>query len=634
MRPFIIVAFVLISALSSVHAQTIESLRAMSIDQLATLDVSSVTKTREALSDAPAAIYVITHDQILRSGAQSLPEILRLAPNLQVYQLSASQYVITARGFSGNPSDQAFANKLLVLIDGRSVYTPLYSGVYWDMQDVPPADIERIEVISGPGATLWGANAVNGVINIITRKAKDTQGGLLDIAAGNLFQAATLRYGGTVSDDLAYRFYVRDYSGDDTETPKGSNPRDHWNRPQGGFRFDWSPSGSDSVTLQGDDFAGYEADGTAPNTDISGRNLTAHWTHDFADGSSLQFLSYYDREARATENAPGSFFVDTYDIEAQHIFSPNDWNAISWGGGVRLTDYSIEGTPTLLFEPMSRSLNLADIFAQDSIAIEPTLTAILGLKIEDDPYSGATPLPSGRLSWKPTEDTLFWAAISRAVRSPTPFDTDVVEKSGSSVLLTGNNYFLDETLVAYELGTRIQPTENLSFSLSAYYNDYNDLRSIEITPITLFPITWGNKLQGSTYGVEAWGDYQIFPWWRLSASLNALREHFDFAAGSTGAALGVSQIGDDPHETATLRSRIDMLSNVNFDWDLRYVSKLPNPIVPAYVELNASIGWNVSQTVRLSLSGFNLLHARHQEFPASVADAVPRSFSVGLQWRF
>jgi iron complex outermembrane recepter protein len=634
MRRSLFVAFVLVSCVSGARAQTIESLRTLSIDQLANLDVSSVTKTTEVLSEAPAAVYVITHDEIVRSGAQTLPEILRLAPNLQVYQLSASSYTVTARGFSGNPADQAFSNKLLVLIDGRSVYTPLYSGVYWDMQDVPPSDIERIEVISGPGATLWGANAVNGVINIITRKAQDTQGGLVDISAGNLFQSATLRYGGTLDDDLAYRFYVRDYAGDDTETSTGANAHDHWNRPQGGFRFDWTPAGSDSVTVSGDDFAGYEAAPGAPNTDIAGRNLTAHWTHDFADGSSLQILSYYDREERSTANAAGSFFVDTYDLEAQHNFSPNAWNAISWGGGMRVSNYSIEGTPTLYFVPMSRSLDLADVFAQDSIAIDPSLTAVLGFKIEDDPYAGVAPLPSGRLSWKVADGALIWAAISRAVRSPTPFDTDVVEKVGSAVGLTGNPYFLDETLTAYELGTRVEPTERLSFSLSAYYNDYNDLRTVEITPVTVFPITWGNKLEGDTYGVEVWGNYQLYSWWRLSASVNELEEHFKFAPGSTSAILGVAQIGDDPHETATLRSSMDITADVNFDWDLRYVSKLPDPVVPAYVEMNASLGWNLSHAVRLSLSGFNLLHARHQEFPASVADAVPRSFSVGLQWRF
>ena len=634
MRSLLTVAFVLISALSAAQAQTIESLRAMSIDDLASLDVSSVTKSNVALSDAPAAIYVITHEQILRSGRQTLPEILRLAPNLQVYQLNASDYIVTARGFSGNSSDQAFSNKLLVLIDGRSVYTPLFSGVYWDMQDVLPADIKRIEVISGPGATLWGANAVNGVINIITRRAADTQGGLIDISAGNLEQSVGLRYGGTLGDDLAYRFYVRDYFGDDTVTATGANAHDHWSRPQGGFRFDWTPSGSDSVTLQGDDFAGSETNPGAPDNDIAGRNLTAHWAHDFADGSSLQFLTYYDREARLTEDNGGNFWVDTYDVEAQHNFAPNGWNAVNWGGGVRISDYNIHGTPALSFMPASRTLTLSDIFAQDAVTIDPSLTAIFGFKIEDDPFSGVTPLPSGRLSWKIDEQALLWAAVSRAVRSPTPFDQDVVEKAASTVLLTGDRLFEDETLTAYEIGTRIEPIERLSFSISAYYNSYDDLRSIELTPVTFFPIMWGNKLQGYTYGFESWGNYQLYPWWQLSASFTELREHFDFAPGASAASLGFAQIGDDPHQTASLRSAMDITSDVNFDWDLRYVSKLPNPVVPAYVEMNASVGWKVSETVRLSLSGFNLLHAKHQEFPASEADAVPRSFSVGLQWRF
>jgi len=472
------------------------------------------------------------------------------------------------------------------------------------------------------------------VINIITRKAKDMQGGLLDISAGNLEQSVGLRYGGTVGDDLAYRFYVRDYFGDDTQTPAGNNAHDNWSRPQGGFRLDWNATAADAVTVSGDDFAGSETQPGAPDENISGRNLTAHWTHNFADGSSLQLLSYYDREARLTEDNNGSFWVDTYDFEAQHNFAPNDWNAISWGGGVRTSGYNIHGSPGLGFVPAHRTLDLSDIFAQDSMTLDPALTAILGMKLEDDPYSGITPLPSGRLSWKVADAALLWAAVSRAIRSPTPFDVDVVEKAGPAVLLTGDRYFEDETLTAYEIGTRVEPTEQLSFSVSTYYNDYDDLRSIELTPVTFFPLTWGNKLEGYTYGVEGWGNYQLNSWWRLSASINELREHFDFKPGATGAAVGVSQISDDPHETATFRSAMNLWSDVTFDWDLRYVSKLPNPVVPAYVETNASVGWNVSEAVRLSLSGFNLLHARHQELPASEANAVPRSFSAGLQWRF
>jgi len=605
----------------------------MSITDLENIEVSSVTKTSESLSNAPASIYVISHDRIVRSGAATLPEVLRLAPNLQVNQISASHYVITARGFSGNTADQNFSNKLLVLIDGRSVYTPLYSGVYWDMQDVLIQDIERIEVISGPGATLWGANAVNGVINIITRKASQTQGGLLSIAAGNLEHSAALRYGGRISDELTYRAYVMDYLGGNTETATGARAIDHWSKAQGGFRTDWTPSAADTFTFQGDAYGGSDAQAGYPNEDIDGRNLLARWSHAGGDGSSLQVQAYYDHTGRGTPGN-GNYGLDTYDLDIQHSFNPAPSHQITWGGSVRLSQYRINGTPTFLFSPASRNLNLSDIFVQDSITMTDTVDAIFGLKIEGDPYSGVAALPSVRLSWKASEDTLLWAAVSRAIRSPTPFDTDVVEKIGSIVYLTGNTDFQSETLTAFELGLRMQPTEQMSFSVSAFYNDYDNLRSIEFNQGASFlPFHWDNLLKGYTYGLEAWSDYQLLPWWRLTASFIELNEHFNFKPGSSQL-LGVAQIGDDPEQRASLKSSINLGPDVSLDADIRYVGTLPNPHVPDYVELNTRIGWNVSDTVQLSLSGFNLLHARHLEFPASEANAVPRSFSVNLQWRF
>jgi iron complex outermembrane receptor protein len=624
----------LLAALAApARAQTVKELQEMSISDLEGLDVSSVTKTHESLSDAPGAIYVITHDEIARSGAVTIPEILRLAPNLQVIQLSASKYIVTARGFSGNINDQNFNNKLLVLIDGRSVYTPLYSGVYWDMQDVVPEDIDRIEVISGPGATLWGANAVNGVINIITRKASQTQGGLVDISVGNLEQDVTLRYGGMLEDDLAYRAYLTDYIGNDTESSTGAKVHDHWSNPQGGLRLDWNPVGSDSFTFQGDTYAGSDAQVGAPNEDIFGSDVLSRWNHTWADGSTLQVQGYFDRTERSTDDNGGEFWVDTLDLDVQHNFDLNSWNQIAWGGGIRESRYKIEGTSSLFFVPASGTLDLSNAFVQDSVAIGPALTAILGFKVEDDPFSGVTPLPSARLSWKVSDDALLWAAVSRAIRSPTPFDTDVREISSPAVLL-GNADFQSETLTAYEVGTRVQPNDQLSFSVSAYYNVYDDLKSLEITPITFFPLYWGNKLQGDSYGVEVWGNYQATDWWRLSASFNNLNENFNFTPTASATFLGTSQIGDDAKYSATLRSSMNLNPVVTLDADLRYVSALPDPYVPSYVELNANIGWKVSEALRLSLSGFNLLHPRHMEFPSTEAYAVPRSFAVDLQWRF
>ncbi|HTQ15079.1 MAG TPA: TonB-dependent receptor [Rhizomicrobium sp.] len=614
------------------RAQNIADLRQMSIEQLQNVDVSTVTKSAEPLSETPASAYVITHDEIVRSGARTIPEILRLAPNLLVVQISASRYVITARGLSGNLADQNFTNKLLVMIDGRSVYTPLFSGVYWDMQDLLPDDIDHIEVVSGPGATLWGANAVNGVINIVTRGARQTQGGLVQATAGNLDQSLGLQYGGTLGNDAAYRVYFRDYFGADTETAGGASAHDYWSKPQGGARIDWTPGEFDTLTLQGDLFSGAEAQPGAPDEDISGYNLLGRWNHAFADGDLLQVQTYADRNTRLTRDGGGSFWVDTYDLDVQHSFELGDWNQVVWGGGDRLSAYRIHGSTTGLdFVPSARHLELANVFMQDSISLSDELTAIVGLKLEKDPFSSWTPLPSVRLSWKPRDGMLFWAAASRAIRSATPFEKDVRESSGTLLVLEGGQNFASEKLDAYELGTRMQPLDDLSFSVSAFYNTYDDLRSIEITPVTTLPFYWGNGIAGHSYGFEAWSDYQMLPWWRWTVSLTELTEKFHFKPGSPGL-LGVAQLGDDPRFTASLRAAVNPVADVSLAADLRYVDALPDPHLPSYVELDASITWSLTDDMSLSLTGDNLLHPRHLEFPASEADAVPRSVSAGILW--
>ena len=612
---------------------SVEDMRSLTIEQLGQIQVTSVSKQAQPLSKAAAAIYVITHDEIARSGALTLPEILRLAPNLQVYQTGASSYVITARGFNGSAQAQNFSNKLLVLIDGRSVYTPMFSGVYWDLQDVVAEDIDRIEVISGPGATLWGANAVNGVINVITRKADDTQGGLVDVAGGNLDGALTVRYGGRVGDRLAWRAYFKEAVGAATELASGATAHDSWSRPQGGFRLDWTPSPADTVSLEGDALSADEAQGGAPNQDIQGRNLTGRWQHALADGHTLQVLAYYDFEQRVTQDGGGSFHVDTFDVQAQDGFSPNDRHSIVFGGEARVSRYAIVNAQSLLFQPDTGDLRLFDVFAQDSIAVTRTLQLIAGLKLEDDPYSGVSFLPDVRLAWNPRSDLLIWAAASRAIRSPTPFDEDVIEKAGPKVFLTGNPNFRPETLTAFQVGARSAVTSRASVSASAYYNLYDDLRSIEPTPGTFTPIYWGNGLRGETYGVEAWADWQALSWWRLSPSIGAMHEDFRFKPGASGL-LGVQQVADDPKVQARLKSSMNLGSVVTLDTELRYVSALPGPVAPAYVELNARLGFNLTPRLQLSVDGFNLLHARHQELPAPAANAVPRSVLGELRWRF
>ena len=619
-------------ALSPARAQSVADLRDLSLAELANVNVSSVSKTDEALGDAPAAIFVITHDDIVRSGATTIPEILRLAPNLYVAQMSASHYTITARGLSGNQNAQNFTNKLLVLIDGRSVYTPLYSGVYWDMQDVPPDDIERIEVISGPGATLWGANAVNGVINIITRRSGETQGLLVAADGGARERSGSIRYGAKLGETVTARAYIRGLDEDQTLTAAGADANDHWWRVQGGFQVDWTPTDKDAVMVQGS-LLNSRADQLGAGDELTrNRNLLARWTRTDAGGGAFEVQSYFDRSGRNTLQNGGEFSIDTYDLYVQHNNAPGSRNDFVWGGGIRASRFDINGNQSLFFEPPRRTLLLGNLFAQYGLAITSRTKLTLGFKIEQDPYAGASALPNVRLAWKPTDTILFWGAVSRAVRSPTPFDRDVVEVLRGQRFLTGDNDFRTEKLTAFEAGTRIQATSRASLSISTYYNIYSDLKSIEITPVTFIPLHWGNGLKGDSYGLEAWGNLSVTHWWKLTAGLNFLHENFRFKSGASGL-LGTAQVGDDPPRQATLSSSMNVGRDLTVDADFRYVGPLPNPAVSHYYELGGRIGWRVTDRLQLSLSGLNLLHKWHQELPPATANQVPRKILAGLKWR-
>ena len=608
-------------------AQSVEELQQLSISELANVEVSSVSKSVQPLSEAPASIYVITHDEIVRSGANNVPEILRLAPNLFIAQTSASNYVITARGFSGNEQAQSFSDKLLVLIDGRTVYTPIFSGVYWQLQGVLPEDIDRIEVISGPGATLWGANAVNGVINIVTRKSYESQGGFAEVAGGNLERYAAVRYGGRITENLTYRLYAQEIYEPDTPTSTGGHQFDHWSRPQGGFRLDWTPAATDLVTLQGDAFYG----SMATTSTIGGGNLTARWSHSSQDGSSLQVQAFYDRVVIGNDLTGGTpLWQNIYDLDAQDSVNLGSRNQLVWGGGMRVTQYRIAGEGGLQFDPNARALRLANGFVQDTITLADPLKLTVGLKLEDDPYSGVSVLPSLRLSFAPRKSLMLWAAVSRAIRSPTPLDSDVQETSGGVLFIKGNPAFQPEKLTAYELGMRAQPSGRLSFSASAFFNVYNHLRDLEITPVTLLPLIWRNGIEGYTYGFEGWGQFQAASWWRLTAGLDLLSEHLKFAPGALPI-LALNQDTNDPSRQASLRSSMNLGPKVTLDADLRYVGVLPDPHVPSYVELNSRIGWTITSHLELAVSGFNLLHAQHREYTSG---EVARSVFAELRMHF
>ena len=630
---FSLAALLLASPAWAQQVAAADNVQGLSIEQLANVEITSVSKAPQSLSTAAAAVYVISHDDVVRSGAISLPEMLRLAPNLEVMQTSPSRYAISARGFNGNDADQNFSNKLLVLIDGRSVYTPLYSGVYWDMQDVLADDVERIEVVGGPGGTLWGANAVNGVINIITRKSADTSGGVVTLQPGDQYSSAAVQYGLALTDKITARAYFKDFYQRSFNTEAGVSAHDGWSRPQAGFRVDWD-GGPDQLTLSGDVYGGANGQPTGPDEVIGGGNMTLNWQRALDNDASLQVLAYYDQSRRNTLGA-GGFTLDVYNLEIQHNFQLADWNSIVWGIGDRSEWYAITdriGTAnSLTWEPGSRTLNLANIFAEDRIRLSDTVSATIGVKVENDPYSGVSVMPSGKLSWQASPTDLLWASISRSVRSPTPFDTDVVELAGTTRFLVGDPNFRPEHVTAYEAGYRGQWFGRFTVSISAYENVYEDLKSIEPAPVSFIPLHWANTIEGNVHGVEIWGSLQATDWWQLSAG--GFVQHLDLSFEPGSAKLiGTLQEGDDPHHQAMLRSSMNLGDDVNFDADFRYVGALPNPHVPEYVELNARLGWKVSDTVSLALSGYNLLHGQHLEYAGG--DLIRRGVYLETRLRF
>jgi iron complex outermembrane receptor protein len=623
---------------STLHAETSpampasgEDLARLSLTDLANVDVTSVSKSSETLQRAPASIYVITHEDIVRSGATRIAEALRLAPNLLVTQLTSSSYTISARGFGGSPGAQNFSNKLLMLIDGRSVYSPLFSGIYSDAQDVLLEDVERIEVISGPGATLWGANAMNGVINIITRASYLTQGTYLSAAAGNREQDTDVRFGGKANDDTSYRIYGMAFHQDSLERPDGSSAGDGWSKGQGGFRLDWSTD-ANNFTVQGDAYRGLENQLGDDDVVISGGNLLTRYQHR-SDRTELQVQAYFDQTERVSPAGEGAFVVHTYDFTIQQSIAVGGTQKIVWGAGERMNEYGITNTATLLFVPPSRRLTLGDAFVQDTVALSKSFNLVVGIKLEDDAYSGGTPLPDARASWQLSDHTSVWAAASRSIRSPTPFDEDVVEKVGSVVFLTGNPQFRPEHVTAYESGMRMETSAAVSVSLAAFCNVYDDLRTIEPASGAFLPLYWGNLMRGDTYGLEAWANWQVTDWWRLSPGVSWLKEQLRFKSGASGL-LGISQAGDDPSSHATLSSSMDLGNHISFDGSLRYVAELPDPMLPHYYELDARLAWRPSRALELSVNGRNLLHATHSEFAEPAGEYITRNILAETQWRF
>jgi iron complex outermembrane receptor protein len=669
-----VLACVLLAQARSVHAApaadpSAGDLKQLSLDDLMNVEVTSVAKEPQKLLQAPASIQVITAEDIRRSGATSIPEALRLADNLEVAQINAHDWAISARGFNAN-----LANKLLVLIDGRVVYTPLYGGVLWNVQDYLLEDIDRIEVISGPGGTLWGANAVNGVINIVTKSAAATQGLYAYGGGGNqLREQEGVRYG-VESEDVALRFYGKYTDYGDEVTSNGSSAQDSWHMARGGFRMDAQPSSQDRLTLQGDLYNGTEDDGAIGEAGESGGNVLGRWTHVAASGATMSLQLYYDHTYLSQPFAaspPAAFYtgfpaasltdnLDTYDVDFQYHFGWRSRQNITWGLGYRATQEADFDLSVVRFTPPVLDQALYSGFLQDEIKLTKDVYFTIGSKLEHNDYTGYEAEPSARLQWNLDSTQLLWAAVSRAVRTPSRYDHDLQVPSGlfnapppyqfPSTYLQGNPNFESETLIAYEVGYRAALTPQLTGSLSTFYNDYSDLRSTTTTPTTAtyvfpYPVVFENNLEGDTYGLELSASYQTLPWWRVHAGYDLLRENIHVKPGAVDATDATNETAD-PQQQGFLRSSMDLPLNLTLDAALRWVDTLHinngptgGPvvgIVPSYFGLDSRIAWHPTKNLELSIVGDNLLHAYHVEygFPSPTREEIARSVFAKLTWGY
>jgi iron complex outermembrane receptor protein len=635
----------------------------LTLEQLVNIQVTSVAKKQTDLFKAPAAIYVITAEDIRRSGLTSIPELLRMVPGLDVARINANQWAISARGFNSE-----FSNKLLVLVDGRTVYTPEFAGVYWNVQDTPLEDIERIEVIRGPGATLWGANAVDGVINIITKSAQDTQGGLASVTYGTEEQpSTTARYGGQVGTNLFYRVYVKYFDRDNFVTANGNSTADAWNGTLGGFRLDWQASDINRLTLQGDYYysdAGETVDQAQLTPPFStrmnfldhneGGNLLGRWTHDFSDTSHLAVQMYYDHMRQ--EDAPIIIRNETYDFDLQHRFALGERQDILWGLGYRSQDQSATTNFFVQLTPAVSHHQVFSAFLQDEITIvQDRLHLTIGSKFEHNDFTGFEVQPSARLAWTPTEKQTVWAAVSRAVRTPADVELYIrqnrlaFDQGGSTLLISvfGNPNFKSEELLAYELGYRIEPVKQLSLDATLFYNVYDRLAFYGVglprpegsppPPHSVLPLTTENAQSGQTYGGELLAEWRPTDNWKSVASYSLLQMHLS----PNTANASINQIS--PQNQFQVRSYLDLPHNVELNGAVYYVDQIAPVVglgvthIPSYFRVDLGVTWRPIKSLEIGVWGQNLADDRHAEFSSyktSLITEMPRSVVGKVTWRF
>lgn len=601
----------------------VEDLQSLSIEELSDISVISVSRRATSLSSASASVYVITGEDIIRSGATSLPEALRLAPNLEVARANGYTWTVTARGFNSPET----SNKLLVLINGRSVYEPIGGGVIWAQVPVDLGVIERIEVISGPGGTMWGANAVNGVINVITRRSDQQQDFSGELQIGGFERSATARIGGEIGENLTFRAYVRSFEVDATKAvDPNSTFNDAFRGVSTGFRLGgtW---GQDALSVRaiaydhrtGDDFGQFK-----------GESLSGNWTRNISTGAVLSvnvFLTNDERRDPSLYEQRQMLYADF-----QRSSRPRGPHTVTWGGEFRHWKENFTSFNDFSFAEPKTDISLGSLYVQDEINLNPRTRLTLGVKAEYSSYSGLEWLPNVRLAWQSQKGMLVWGAISRAVRTPNRIEREL----HAPIFLAPSPDFEAEKLIAYELGWRWQPTPNSTVSLTGFHHAYDDLRSYDITLPTVFPLVLRNDVEGSTSGIEAWGKVDITPFWRISGGANWLSKDFNVKPGRIDAG-NMAVTGHDPEFQAQIRSQWILSRSLNLDIGLRHVGRIKEAPVPAYTEADAHLIWRVNDKLTASIDGLNLLNEGHLEVwqPNSVDPRyVPRSIFATLRYGY
>lgn len=629
----------------------------MSLEDLGKIEVTTASKEPVQASRTPAAIYVVTQEDIRRSGATSIPEVLRLVPGVEVARIDSNTWSLGVRGF-----ESSLSRSVLVLIDGRTVYTPLFAGVWWNVQDTLLEDIERIEVIRGPGGTIWGANAVNAVINIITKNAKDTHGILVSAGGGSIDQGfLNFRYGGAVGNNLSYRIYGKAFSRG-SEFHPDHRRFDDWRMAQSGFRMDWDLQSKDTLTLQGDIYKGEAGERLGIATfsppymtdvehyaQLAGGNLLGRWKRTLSTGSDLQLVTYYDRTNRRQANF--AEVRDTFDVDFIHHLKLIGRQNLLWGLGTRLSSGNVKQVvPTLVFTPNHRTEKLYSAFIQDEIPIGNRLSLTIGSKFLHNNYSGFEVQPSVRVLWTPVPQHTAWAAVTRAVRTPSRIEEDfqatgvLLPSPLTFFRLVGDRKFSSEQLIGYGAGYRSLITPKLYVDIAGFYNNYDRLLSVEpgvpfaesspSPPHITLPFLFRNGLLGHTSGFEIAPDWTPTSHWRLRGSYSYLHISLGRKRGSLDSSTIPSTLGSSPHHQVTFQSSLDLPQNLEFDQTFRYVSALPAQLVSAYTTADVRFSWRTTPSLEFSVVGQNLLQPHHAEFggdPGALV-GIERSAYVKMTW--